>query len=171
MLHSTSDHSQLAVSHGLPELHDRVGERCRNGERFRLGRLAQPGGKPAIYYFSSSLRMFVKKMIFLSACLALSGLSSYGQEAKGGQVVVTPKSVEKPKEEKRIAAAPPKMTNAVFGKTVLYDGYSMEVLRAEKKSALFDLTAPLDPQKDAENVFFNTGPGVAHPIILFRIRF
>jgi hypothetical protein len=47
----------------------------------------------------------------------------------------------------------------------------MQMLRAEKKRALFDLSTPPDPQKDSENVFFNSSPDLAQPIVLFRIKF
>ncbi len=114
----------------------------------------------------------MKNIILLSTLLALSTLTCFGQEAtKGGQVLVAPKTIEKPKEQKAPPLAAPKMTNAVLGKPVVYSGYITEVVRAEKKRALFDLSAPPDPQKDLENVFFNSSPELAHPIILFRIKF
>ena len=110
-------------------------------------------------------------MILLSVCVTLSAFSIYGQEAKGGLVLVTPKPVEKPKEETKIPVPPAKMTNAISGKPKVYDGYLAEALRAENKRALLDLSVPLDPRKDLENVFFNSSPDLAKPIILFRIKF
>ena len=112
----------------------------------------------------------MKMMIFVSAFFALSALSGYAQDANGGQVLAAPKVIEKPKEAKPPLTVP-KMTNAVLGKPVVYGGYFTEVVRAEKKRALYDLSAPLDPLKDLENVFFNSAPDVAQPIILFRIKF
>jgi hypothetical protein len=111
----------------------------------------------------------MKRMIFLSACLALSALASYGQNAKGGQVLITPKPVEKPNEENKTPATPPFATKAELSKPVHYGGYLIEVLQAEKKRSLFDLSTPLNPKKDSENVFWNSSPDMAQPIILFRI--
>ena len=130
----------------------------------------------------------MKKIILLLACLTLLARSSHGQDAEARQDVATPKPVyaheakgeqdlviakpvEKLMAEKTIPDAHQKLTNAVLGKPLVYDGYFIQVLRAEKKRALFDLSTPTGPQKDSENVFFSSRPDVAQPIVLFRIKF
>jgi hypothetical protein len=113
----------------------------------------------------------MKKLILLSAFVALPILSTYGQQATNGTVLVAPESIQKPKEEKKVPLNPPKMTNAVLGKPIVYGGYVTDLVRAEKKRSFFDLSAPLDPQKDMENVFFNSNQDLAHPLVLFRIKF
>src|SRR5262249_13246493 len=107
-----------------------------------------------------------------AAVSILSLASTYGQDTKGGQVLVAPKSIEKPKEEeKKAPLTPPKMTNAILGKPIVYSGYLVELVRAEKKRPLFDLAAPIDSNKDPENVFFRPNQDVAQPIVFFRIKF
>jgi hypothetical protein len=125
----------------------------------------------------------MKKIVILSLFLAVPTLSTFAQAAKqdpkpdakedskGGPVLVAPQTIEKPKQEKKAPLNPPKMTNAVLGKTVVYGGYFTDLARAENKRAMFDLSAPLDPVKDSENVYFNSRPEQAHPFILFRIKF
>jgi hypothetical protein len=125
----------------------------------------------------------MKKFLLFSLFLALPTLYTFAQDSKqdpkpdakqdpkGSTVLVAPQAIEKPKEEKKIPLTPPKMTNAVLGKPVVYGGYFTDYVRAENKRALFDLSVPIDPVKDSDNVFFNARTDQAHPFVLFRIKF
>jgi hypothetical protein len=113
----------------------------------------------------------MKKFTLLFALLALSALTAYGQEAKGGQVLVESQAPKKEKEEKKTPLTPPKPTSEILGKPIVYGGYFTDLVRAEKKRALFDLKAPLDPQKDSENLLYYPGTEKVDVVVLFSIKF
>ena len=113
----------------------------------------------------------MKKTILLSMTLALSALCTYGEDPKGGQLLLESQSPKKEKEEKKAPITPPKSTNQFLGKPVVYGGYFSDFVRAERKRPLFDLKAPLDPSKDLENLSYYPGTEKVRAVILFSIKF
>lgn len=81
-----------------------------------------------------------------------------GEDAKVGPVLLDSQSVTKGKEEKKPAGLPSATsTNEILGKRVVYGGYFTDLRKAEKKRALFDLSTPINPEKDLENFSFYPG--------------
>jgi hypothetical protein len=113
----------------------------------------------------------MKKMTLLLVVLGLSALSTYGQDAKGGQVLAESNVSKKATEEKKTPLKLPTPKSEILGKPVVYGGYFTDFVRAERKRALFDLRTPLDPKKDLENVSFYPGTDTVQAIVLFRIKF
>ncbi len=113
----------------------------------------------------------MKKISLLLGILASSALVSLGQDAKGGQTLAEVQSVKKDKPEKKPAVTPPKPTDQILGKKVVYGGYLTDFARAEKKRPLFNLKAPIDPQKDVENISYYPGTDKVQGVILFSIKF
>ena len=99
----------------------------------------------------------------LLVAAGMSVLGAQGQDAKSTSDAKDSQAVlesppKKATEEKKAAVIPPtKSTNAILSKPVVYGGYFTDFVKAERKRRLFDLSAPLDPQKDLENLSFNPG--------------
>lgn len=115
----------------------------------------------------------MKTMPLLCAVLVLSGSTVLGQSAKGGQVLVEVHTAKK--EEKKAPVTPPKPTSQLLGRTVVYGGYFTDLARTEKKGALFNLRAPIDPQQDTENLWYSpgndSGTNKIQGVVFFSIKF
>ena len=113
----------------------------------------------------------MKKTTLLWAVWILSAVCVWGDDPKGGQVLIESQSPKKEKEEKKAPVAAPKGTNTFLGQPVVYGGYFTDFARTEKKRALFDLKTPLDFRKDSENVSFYPNTEKVQGIILFSVKF
>jgi hypothetical protein len=111
----------------------------------------------------------MKKTILLSAGLALATLGALAQDPKGAQTMVEYQAAKTP--EKKPPVIPPKPSNQILGKPVVYGGYLTDLFRAEKKRPLFSLRTPIDPRKDIENVSYYPGTDKVQGVILFSIKF
>jgi len=115
----------------------------------------------------------MKTLISVWAVVVLPAISLLGEDPKGGQVLLELQAPPRPqKEEKKIPVVPPKGgTNEIFGTRVFYGGYFSEFLRAERKRPFFDLKAPIVPEKDLDNLWFQPGTDKIQGIVLFSIKF
>jgi hypothetical protein len=113
----------------------------------------------------------MRRLISIFAFLGFATLTAAAQQTNGAPATTTPQATAKPHEEKTLILTPPKTTNAVLAKPVIYGGFFTELIRAESKRAFFDLRTPLDPQKDLENVLFYPGTQQVQGIILVSIKF
>jgi hypothetical protein len=137
----------------------------------------------------------MKNATWIFVLLAASAaLCAYGQDAKvnqdgkpaqdakdskGSQALLESTSAAtKAKEEKKAEMPRAKATNEVLGTRVVYGGYFTDFVRAERKRSLFDLSAPLSPKKDLENLSLYPGTEQAHTqkiynspvVVLFSIK-
>ncbi len=116
----------------------------------------------------------MKTIASLLLLLAASALPIYAQDAqaaKGGKALMESQTVTRPKEEKKLPVTPPKPTKEILGKHVVYGGYFMDFVRAEKKRPFFSLRTPIDPQKDMENLSFYPGTDKVQGVVFFSIKF
>ena len=114
----------------------------------------------------------MKPMTLLSLLvLALCTAVSRGEDPKGGQTLMDLQSGRKESEAKKVKITPAKPVNQILGKRVIYGGYFTDVLKAEKKRPLFNLRAPLDPQKDQENLSYYPGTDKVQGVTFFSIKF
>ncbi len=74
-------------------------------------------------------------------------------------------------ETKTAPVTPPKPATKVLGRPVTYGGYFTDLVKAEKKRPLFSLSAPIDPQKDTENLSYYPGTDKIQGIIFFSLKF
>jgi hypothetical protein len=112
----------------------------------------------------------MKKMTLLSVLFLLC-LVARGQDPKGAQTLMESQVPRKEIEAKKAKVVPPKPTDQVVGKRVLYGGYLTELAKSEKKRSFFNLRTPLDPQKDQENLSYYPGTDQVQAIVLFNIKF
>jgi hypothetical protein len=110
-------------------------------------------------------------LLLLSVFSVLPVLSARAQDAKASPNLAAPPSAQKPKEEMNITLTPSKPQTKIPGTSAFAGGYFMELVRAERKRALFDLRTPLDPEKDLENLVFYPGTERVQAFVLFRIKF
>jgi len=113
----------------------------------------------------------MKPILPLFVFFAASALTVCAQEAKSGPVLVEPKTAQKEPAQKHVDLTPLKPANELWGKSVFYRGYLMDLLRSDQKRELFDLRAPVDPSKDLENLIFYPGTETVRAVVLFRIKF
>jgi hypothetical protein len=94
-------------------------------------------------------------------------------DPKGAQTLMELQSPRKASESAtaKPKLTPPKPTHQILGKHVTYGGYLTGLFHAEDKRPFFNLGAPLDPQKDQENISYYPGTDKVQGIIFFSIKF
>jgi hypothetical protein len=115
--------------------------------------------------------MVMKTLILFSAVLVSSGLLTFAQNAKGGQVLMELQGRPRAKEQKTAALSTREAGGEIMGRKVTYGGYLAALRRAERKRQLFDLRAPADETKDIEHVAFYPGAEKVQGLIFFSIKF
>ena len=111
--------------------------------------------------------LFMRKIAPLFLLLSLSDLCAYAQDAKGGHTVVQPPPPLKQSQPPKASALFVRPATKPLGKHTALGGYFMDFIQAERKRAMFDLTTPLNPKIDLENLSFYPRTEDVQAVILF----